>query len=171
MVSVLITHYNRFEQLKECIDAFKQIDFKKHSLEIVVSDDCSNLEIQNQLKDLKIDQLILSDKNTGLASSLNRGIKACQGEFILYCQEDFIPQKLMSNYIDEAIDIMDKGKADMCRLKANYRFPKLIDLSPNFKLIPKFSWKNFYYNPFNIVIILLLQNQVFLRILDIFWIM
>lgn len=36
----------------------------------------------------------------------------------------------------------------MCRLRANYKFPKLISLTSKFILIPKFSWKNFHYNTF-----------------------
>lgn len=145
-VSVLITHYNRPEALLKCLQGFELLNFK--NFEIVVSDDCSEQSVQEFLKTIKVDKLILNEKNTGLASNLNRGLKACRGDFILYCQEDFIPQMELLYYIEEAIKIIKTDRADMCRLKANYTFPKLIPLTSKFKLIPKFSWKNFFYNTF-----------------------
>lgn len=146
MISILITHYNRLNGLRECLDAFKSLDLE--SIEYVVADDCSKSDVQNQLKKMNIDKLLLSDKNLGLASNLNRGIKACSGAFILYCQEDFIPKPDLKIYLEEAILLIENNEVDMCRLKSNYKFPQLINLSANFKLIPKFSWKNFYYNTF-----------------------
>ncbi len=146
MISILITHYNRFEALKRCIEAFKKL--KLQDIEIVVADDCSTDEVQAHLKGLPVDTLILSKKNQGLASNLNQGLKACKGQFILYCQEDFIVKPELIDYLDEAKLIISNKQADMCRLKANYRFPHLLKLSTNFSLIPKFSLKNFYYNTF-----------------------
>jgi glycosyltransferase involved in cell wall biosynthesis len=146
MISILITHYNRYDSLINCLEAFSNLKLK--NVEYVISDDCSSIDIQEKLKKIDVDKLIISDKNSGLASNLNRGLKECKGNFILYCQEDFIPSSNLLIYINEAKEILSGDKADMCRLKANYKFPKLIDLSDNFKLIPKFSWRNFYYNTF-----------------------
>ena len=146
MISILITHYNRFDSLLKCIEAFKLLGL--NNVELVVSDDGSEQFVQEQLKTIKVDTLLLNDKNTGLASNLNRGLKACKGSFILYCQEDFIPQSELFSYLEEAKSIIKSDMADMCRLKANFYFPKLIPLTSNFKLIPKFSWNNFYYNTF-----------------------
>lgn len=66
----------------------------------------------------------------------------------MYCQEDYIPKSELSFYLLQAVKIVKSEKADMCRLIANYTFPHLIPLSPHFSLIPKFSWRNFYYNTF-----------------------
>jgi glycosyltransferase involved in cell wall biosynthesis len=146
MLSILITHYNRIEALKTCLKAIKELDLSK--VEIVVADDGSAIEVQAQLANLPIDRLLLSPKNTGLTSNLNRGIKACRYPFIFYCQEDFIPSSELPNYLKEAMAIIEQGQADMCRLAANYKFPKLFPLTSNFGLIPKFSWRNFNYNTF-----------------------
>lgn len=146
MISILITHYQRIEALKLCLESFRELDLQQ--VEYVVSDDGSDKIIQEQLKQLELDKLILSEQNCGLAANLNKGIEGCKGEYILYCQEDFIPKKELKVRLSEIIETLDSGNADMVRLKANYRFPKLINLSENIKLIPKFSWKNFYYNTF-----------------------
>lgn len=146
MVSILITHYNRIEALKTCLAAFRNL--KLPSVEFVVADDNSDPQVKKQLISLDLGKLVLSDKNTGLASNLNRGLKACSGDFILYCQEDFIPKKDLITYIKDAQVILKTEKADMCRLRANYKFPKLNKLSENFDLIPKFALENFYFNTF-----------------------
>ncbi len=148
LISILITHFNRIESLEKCLKAFEKIDFSNFKIEIVVSDDGSEIKIQEQLKALKIDTLVLSERNEGLASNLNKGINACKGNYILYCQEDFLPQVELSSYMPQIVETLDSGKAEMIRLQANYVFPKLLPLSEEIKLIPKFSWKNYYYNTF-----------------------
>lgn len=145
-LSILITHYNRLDALIHCIHALQNLDIP--NMEIIVSDDGSHLSIQEELKKLPIDILILNDANTGLTSNINRGLKACSGKYILYCQEDFIVKEEFVSALPEVLSIIDSQKADMVRLKANYFFPKLLSLSQNISLIPKFSWKNYFYNAF-----------------------
>src|SRR5690606_7210222 len=89
-----------------------------------------------------------SNVNSGLASNLNRGLKACSGDYILYCQEDFLLKKSLKNIFEECFKILDTGKLDMIRLTANYKFNKLSDVSENVSKIPKFSINNFYINTF-----------------------
>lgn len=146
MIDILITHYNRLESLRKCLSAFRNLDLP--NVRYIVADDGSSPNIQVQLKKLPIDILITSEVNQGLASNINQGLRACTSRYILYCQEDFIPQKNLSLYLKEAKELLNDNKVDMCRLKANYKFPYLTPLSTKFGLIPKFSWRNFYYNTF-----------------------
>lgn len=146
MVSILFTHYNRPEELKKCLEGFRKLDVS--NLIYIVTDDGSELEYREQLLGLKVDKLIVSETNKGLTSNINRGLKECTTEYVLYCQEDFIPKMQLGERLPEIIQVLNTGAADMVRLKANYSFPKLIDLTENIKLIPKFSWQNFYYNAF-----------------------
>ena len=146
MISVLITHFNRPKELKVCLEAFQDLNID--NVRYVVSDDGSDIPIQDNFKNLKIDTFIISERNKGLTSNINQGIKKCSTKYILYCQEDFVPKKALKDFLPEILEILVTGKADMVRLKANYTFPKLHTLSGNIKLIPKFSWRNFYYNTF-----------------------
>lgn len=145
MISILITHYNRPEALKSCLAGFQNLPF---SYEIVVSDDGSSEENQQELQKLSIDKLLLHPVNSGLTSSINRGLRSCKKPFILYCQEDFLVKEEFTDSLPQILDILKSGKADMVRLTANYHFPKLLPLTASVWLIPKFSWKNFYYNSF-----------------------
>jgi glycosyltransferase involved in cell wall biosynthesis len=86
-ISFLVTHFNRPAALKSCIESIKKLSLAHY--EIVVSDDGSAAENQKMIKELAIDKLLIAANNVGLASNLNKGIRACSGEYIVYCQEDF----------------------------------------------------------------------------------
>lgn len=146
-LSILITHYNRPKALAICIEAIKSIEFSMPT-EIVVSDDASDSKNLSQLKALPIDTLITVEKNQGLASNLNRGIKACKGDFILYVQEDFIIKSEILKVLPESIELLSSKQLDMVRFRANYVFSHLIPLTKHIYRIPKFSFKNFNINTF-----------------------
>lgn len=146
-LTILITTYNRFSILENCLNAIQNISWPL-PIEIVVSDDGSDSETQNKLKLLSINTLLLSEENQGLPTNLNKGIRACKSDYILYIQEDFIINPDLINILKESFDLIDSGKLDMIRYTANYRFNHLIPLNKNINLIPKFSWKNFHLNFF-----------------------
>jgi glycosyltransferase involved in cell wall biosynthesis len=87
-ISFLITHYNRPAALKSCIESIKNLSLSNY--EIVVSDDASAPEIQQIIQEFFIDTVVIAAENLGLGANLNKGIRACKGEYILYCQEDFV---------------------------------------------------------------------------------
>ncbi len=143
-ISFLITHYNRPLDLLECLEGIKKMNISNY--EIVVSDDGSDEENRKLIHEYKIDKLILAKKNQGLAANINKGIESCEGEYIIYCQEDFILDSKISTILPECLELLDSQKADMIRFTANYKFNKLINLSENVFLIPKFSIRNFLLN-------------------------
>lgn len=147
MISILITHYNRPIPLKVCLESLHELKLQQ-SYEVVVVDDGSTKDNLARLGNLKIDQLICSDLNKGLATSLNRGIKACRGEYIFYCQEDFVVKKSLAEVFQECIDLIDNKKLDMIRFRANYKFNYLQKVSDHVFKIPKFSFANFTVNAF-----------------------
>ncbi len=147
MLSILITHYNRPMALNKCLNVIQSLEWNI-PYEIVVSDDGSKKEFISQIDEQKIDKLLLSDKNNGLTANLNKGIKACEGSYLLYCQEDAVLSPELTILLHEILEILDRKKLDMVRLRANYRFAKLISVSENIARIPKFSIKNFTVNMF-----------------------
>ena len=144
LISFLITHYNRPSDLLACIEAIKKLNITNS--EIVVSDDASTIKNLNLLKEYSIDKLILSDTNKGLAANINKGLAACEGEYIIYCQEDFVLSPEINSILPECLDILKSKKADLIRFTANFQFKKLISISENIALIPKFCRENFILN-------------------------
>jgi glycosyltransferase involved in cell wall biosynthesis len=116
--------------------------------EIIVSDDGSDSKTQHFLKTLNIDTLLLSEENKGLASNLNKGLKACRGNYILYVQEDFLVRENFVDVIEESLKLLKDGTLDMIRYCANYRFKHLIPITKNINKIPRFSFQNFNNNTF-----------------------
>lgn len=147
MLSILITHYNRPEALKKCINTLRDFNFNIN-YEIVVSDDGSNIENIEKLKDFQIDTLVTTKVNQGLAANINKGLKACIGANILYVQEDFLIDSKFNEVFLEGLVLLEKGILDMVRYRANYVFSKLIKCSDNIFRIPKFSFSNFNINTF-----------------------
>lgn len=147
MLSILITHYNRSEALKDCIEAIRHIGFSSE-YEVLISDDGSNEEHLNNIKGLKYDQLLLSKNNQGLTNNINKGLKACKGTYILYCQEDFLLNPQIAVILDECMDLIKRNILDMVRLTANYKFNYLKALTPQVSKIPTFSISNFNINTF-----------------------
>ncbi|WP_405377280.1 glycosyltransferase family 2 protein [Nonlabens sp. Asnod3-A02] len=145
-VSFLITHYNRPHDLVQCVNAINKIACLED--EIVVSDDFSSSENLEIVKGLKVTQLILADKNTGLASNLNRGITQCRGKYILYCQEDFILNLDLKFKLNLFLEVLDRDIVEMLRLKTYISFKKMIELDTDLSIIPTFSWCNFLTNPY-----------------------
>jgi len=148
-ISFLITHYNRFENLEFCINAIQNSNIN-FDYEIVISDDGSEQETQNKIRNLKVDQKIFSSKNFGLGHNINKGMKACKGDFIFYCQDDFYidNESNFANVLEESVALLVLNKVDLIRFRANYTFPYLIPLSKSVFRIPKFSFKNFLVNAF-----------------------
>ena len=147
-ISFLITHYNRIHALKECIQSIKKINVFNY--EIVVSDDFSNENILKQLRDLEIDKLVLDTKNRGLGRNINKGIDKCTGNYIFYIQEDFIINDNVSEYILEAIKLLENEKFDIVRFYVPYKFSKktTIKTTFNFYEIPIWDLRNYIANQF-----------------------
>lgn len=144
LISFLITHYNRPFDLLKCLESIRALDVT--NLEIVVSDDYSSIENLNIIKKYDIDKLVLSEINNGLAANINKGLKVCEGQYVLYCQEDFILNNKISELLPELFEVLDNGKADIIRFTSNCQFKKMFDLTENISLIPKFSFQNFLLN-------------------------
>ena len=121
MISFLITHYNRPRSLKLCIQSIRSMNLKRNH-EIIVSDDCSNKSNIDLINKLQIDKLVLSPNNTGLASNINRGLMECNGDYIVYIQEDFALNKHFNVMIGEILDVLYEEKAEMIRLRSNVKF-------------------------------------------------
>ena len=143
-ISFLISHYNRPDSLKNCIGSILNLNLNKKKFEIVISDDNSDEVNLNKIKNYTFDRLISSKTNTGLASNLNRGIKKCEGEFIVYIQEDFIFLEESKSHILRSIEFIQNGKSEMIRFKSPNYFKKFKTID-SFKLIPRFSFKNFLF--------------------------
>ena len=104
LISVIIPVYNSAEFLKESLESV--INQTYQNIEIICINDGST-DNSNEILEFYSDKItILSQKNQGLASALNVGIKQMQGKLFKW----FSPDDLMfPNSISLLVDEYDKG--------------------------------------------------------------
>ncbi len=152
-VSLLITHYNRTESLKQLLESFENLGCQFN--EIVVSDDCSNAYHQEQLTFLQEQfsfRLITTPVNRGLGNNINKGQDAITSPYTLYIQEDFVPAVEFPLILSKSIAMMEQTTdLDIIRFYSYLRYPYLRPFRDGFSemFIPGFAsdyHKIYYYS-------------------------
>jgi glycosyltransferase involved in cell wall biosynthesis len=100
-VSIIITNYNYGKYLARCV---RSCLAQKHTdVEIIVVDDCSTDNSLDVLSTFKDDiKIIQNEKNLGVATAANIGIKAARSQFVI------------------RVDADDFVSADMCYIMKHY---------------------------------------------------
>ncbi|PMP11311.1 hypothetical protein BCS93_08855 [Vibrio breoganii] len=130
MISVCIVTYNRLDCLVKTIDSIRNtLDSINLDYEIIVSDDCSPIHVQEKIKNIHgIDHLFISETNKGLGNNTNKGLKHCRGKYIIQLQDDWIyigkpeyilnAMKILEN--NQSISIVNFIKDQNCNYFTNY---------------------------------------------------
>jgi glycosyltransferase involved in cell wall biosynthesis len=133
MCSVVIcTHRKeRYEDLKEAVDSLKAQSHK--SLEVIVVVDGNRELYEKILNEIKVDKIILNEKNLGLSESRNRGINATNGDVVAFFDDDAIADK---NWLKELVRMYKEGDTIAAGGKI---FPLWIGKKPRF-LPEEYYW-------------------------------
>ena len=113
LISVVVVTYNSSEFVMETLEsAFNQT---WDNIELIITDDCSSddtVEIcktwldKNKSRFVRT-QLILEERNTGVAPNANRGLKASNGEWIKFVAGDDV---LMPDCVQELVHFIEANK-------------------------------------------------------------
>lgn len=87
-ISVIIPNFNGEAFLENCLDSLKEQSFK--NFEIIIVDDCSTDDSLVILKKYPEIRLFINEKNSGFAVSVNNGIRAATGEYVLLLNNDVV---------------------------------------------------------------------------------
>lgn len=156
-LSVVITNYNNFEMLDDCLRTFHQ--FKPDCLfEIIVVDNASTegnvSKITSKYESVK---LIQNEKNIGFSAANNLATKHASGEYLLFINNDII---FTSNVISPILKFISEKNEEVLvgiRLlfkdgsmqESNFQFTTLWNLfTENFflyQIFPKSKYFNKYY--------------------------
>ena len=107
LVSVVVGTYNSARYVEETLSSIYNQDYKQ--LELIVADDCSTDDTLNKVKfwikehhNRFINCIVVeSERNTGLPSNVNRGIKACNGTWIKQIAgDDLLLPKCVSTFVN-----------------------------------------------------------------------
>ena len=115
-VSIIVPVYNSKKYLKKCIDSILSQSYKEFELLLINdgSTDCSR-DICKSYDDKRIKYL--EQKNEGVSSARNKGIKECNGDFITFVDSD---DRLLPDYLKTLTDLQRKYDTDitMCTFKS-----------------------------------------------------
>jgi len=105
LVSALFITYKRYDLLKKAVESFRRnTDYPR--LEVVIADDGSGPEIQEQIRTLPADVFALPLKNRGLGANNNNGISHCSGKYILMIQDDW-ECRGPADYLRNAVSVFE----------------------------------------------------------------
>jgi glycosyltransferase involved in cell wall biosynthesis len=106
LVSVIFISYKRIDLLKQTVQSFLK-NTHYPNLELILCDDGSPFEIQNEMKTLPFNKFLFSTRNEGMGSNTNKGIRASLGDFILQLQDDWIYNG-RKDFIEKAIETFNQ---------------------------------------------------------------
>lgn len=114
LVSVIITTYNRKDQLSLTLDSILKQTYK--NIEIIIIDDYSTDGTKDLIESklLKLDnriKYIRCEKNSGLATARNKGILNSNGEYFTFCDDDDL---WMPNFIEEFVNVASMYDSEWC---------------------------------------------------------
>lgn len=99
-ISVIVPVYNQELYLSRCLRSLLDQSLDKEKYEIIVINDGSKDNTSKILKKFNQEiQIITNKKNKGLPFSLNKGIKASKGRFIVRVDSDDYVNKEFLNYL------------------------------------------------------------------------
>lgn len=111
LVSIIIVGYNRLDLLKQTVFSFiEHTSYPRNKLELILCDDGSPKEAEEEMRKMPFDKFLFSKKNQGLGANTNKGIKAATGEFILQLQDDFFLIPGFEDYLEKGVKVLQHNQ-------------------------------------------------------------
>ena len=132
LVSVIIPVYNSEKYLEECLNSILNQTYE--NIEIIVVDDGSTDSSPDILKKYSDNVIVLSQKNSGLASALNLGISKMNGNWLKWFSPDDI---MFPNTIEHLVDAA-KHFSDNVIVYSNWQI-----INENGNILRNFSESNY----------------------------
>ena len=141
LVSIIIPTYNRETKISRAINSVVNQTYK--NWELIIIDDGSKDDTKNVIKPYLKDKRIkyFYQKNSGVASARNLGIKKSTGEYLAFLDSD---DECLNNRIEKQL-------SEMLKYKAIFSLCNSIDLLGSKKRLIKNYKKSFYFD-INIII-------------------
>lgn len=140
LISTVITTYARPFTLRRAIDSIISQNYK--NLEIIIVDDNKDMQVREEVKEIVSSYsdprliLICNNKNLGGALSRNVGIKASNGDYIAFLDDDdeYYPDKITKQY-----ELMKNS--DNPKLALVYCYCEMINASGNVERVYRYQFE------------------------------
>lgn len=100
--SVVIPFYNQTEQLKKTLVYFEQQLFPHDLFEVIVVNDGTPNFCEGNFLNYNINLHVITIEHSGSGVARNEGVKVAQGEYLVFCDADRIPDVLLLHQYDGA---------------------------------------------------------------------
>ena len=132
-VSVIVPAYNRNDVLVKCVDGLYQQGLNEAFFEVIVVDDCSQIDSKIFLGDqLRVHQnlrVIRHESNRGLAAARNTGAFNANYEIILFLDSDIVPEL---GFLQAHLDLHSRFPDELIAGVSNLKYPNDIVAASNF---------------------------------------
>ncbi len=123
-ISVIIPTFNREKELNLCLESLFQNNDNFSNIEVIVSNDNIKSNVSNELKNKFPLVKFVNGPGNGPAKNRNFGAKISNGKWLIFLDDDCIPQKnWLLNYsleIEKGLGIIYEGKTIADREKQRY---------------------------------------------------
>ena len=119
-ISIIIPVHNKFQYTLNCLKSIS--DNSNENYEVVVVDDASTDETENQLKNIANLSVIRNKDNLGFIESCNKGVESSRGEYILFLNNDTVVTK---NWLPPLLDLIKRSDVGAVGSKLVYPDGKL----------------------------------------------
>ena len=104
LVSFIISYYNLpADMLRACIESIRALSLRPYEREIIVVDDGSAVSPLAQQTDRMDDIIYVRQRNGGLSSARNLGIRASSGQYLQFIDAD---DTLLTAPYEHCLDIV-----------------------------------------------------------------
>jgi glycosyltransferase involved in cell wall biosynthesis len=132
-VTVVIPVYNVEEYLRECIESLLHQEYDLQKIEIILIDDGSidnSLNICKEYAHKYNNIKLLSQKNSGVSTARNKGIKSANGKYIMLLDSD---DTISKNAIKHLFDFFEKHYEDVDIVTYPIKFNRHGQISDNIR--------------------------------------
>ncbi len=144
-ISVVLTTFNRPQLLERILIGFANQTVSREDFEVIVIDDGSQppvKEIADKFNSL-INIKYIYQQNSGLAAARNNGIKAAQGQFVLFSDDDDVPSaELVAEHLRSHRENPDQHVAVLGHLD----WHKDLQVTPLMHYVSRVGGEYFCYN-------------------------
>lgn len=132
-ISVIIPNFNGEVFLENCLNSLKEQTFKE--FDVIIVDDCSEDNSLEVIKKHPEARLLGNKKNSGFAISVNNGIQAASGEYVLLLNNDVVVAPDFIERLYSAIEVKPQVFSVSSRMVRYYEREKLDDTGDFYNLL------------------------------------